>query len=431
MPEAAVQDDRTPRSAEGGATTASAAAWEALALGLPEAHRYMVAGRANLALAAFRRLPLLTRSDLAALAEAQLLRLGLDVFMVEAFLRRHGFLEDLDASDRRAVDAACDLLSAALDIPPILTYPLYILENPRQPGSLRRFTPLAAEARFINMHRRIEEEMAELLPLLEQLPIAPDPMAAVAAALPVLGAGFRRINRCMAAFRSQTRMPQEDFFHGFRPYYDSKKDADGGVLLEGPSGLQSAGYRLLAMRIGYRDASFDRWTDQLMHHQLPAARRALLAARRDRDAGRSLGGLVDGHLGSGQVMLPPLHPNYAPQLPELFEAALAGGYVSTDILATFANQGLALGRWPAGAPVPDWPADIAPLPAFDARQAAWVDGLKEIEAMIFGFQMEHAATAAVQIGTVQGTGGTSGVEFLLLATFRRAFPRLWARPSVA
>ena len=45
--------------------------------------------------------------------------------------------------------------------------------------------------------------------------------------------------------------------------------------------------------------------------------------------------------------------------------------------------------------------------------------------MLFGFQMEHAATAAYQIGTVRGTGGTSGVEFLLLATFRRAFPLLW------
>ena len=33
--------------------------------------------------------------------------------------------------------------------------------------------------------------------------------------------------------------------------------------------------------------------------------------------------------------------------------------------------------------------------------------------------------AAAQIGRVPGTGGTSGVDFLVIALFRRAFPALW------
>ena len=42
-----------------------------------------------------------------------------------------------------------------------------------------------------------------------------------------------------------------------------------------------------------------------------------------------------------------------------------------------------------------------------------------IEAMLLAFHVEHVAIAAHQIGYARGTGGTSGVEFLLLATFRR------------
>ncbi len=406
-------------------------AWTSLALSLPRVHALVGAGRVAEALGAFLNLPAIPRGLPSALDPRARLELGLDVFMVEAFLRRHDWTRRLDPRDAATLQAAADTMANALDIPPILTYPLYIRENPPAPERLRRFTPLAAEARFIHMHRRIEEEMERLLPLLEALPAAADPVAAIEAVLPPLSAGFRRINRCMAGFRGVERMPRQDFFEGFRPYYDSKKDAaTGQVLLEGPSGLQSAGYRLLAMRIGYRDAGFDAWTDRLMQHQLPATRVALATARRERDAGRSLSGVADRILGGSQD-LPPLHPHYAPQLPSLFAAALAGGYVSSDIQTTFAEQGLVLGRWPSGAPIPPWPAEAVALAPLDGARARAVEGLREIEAMIFGFQMEHAATAAVQIGNVDGTGGTSGVEFLLLATFRRAIPQLWALPTAA
>ena len=49
----------------------------------------------------------------------------------------------------------------------------------------------------------------------------------------------------------------------------------------------------------------------------------------------------------------------------------------------------------------------------------------ELEAMLFGFHVEHVAVAATHIGHERGTGGTSGVEFLMMALFRRAFPWLW------
>lgn len=400
-----------------------AAAWRDAALRLPRAHGLAERQGPTAALASIGTLPTLSAEAMAALDERGRLETGLDVFMVEAFLRRHQV--DLDSADRRALETSAAAAADALDIPPILTYPLYIRENPSAPERLRRFTPLAAEVRFIRMHRLIEDAMDRLLPVLAGVPKAADPVAALDAALPELRSGFRLINRTMAGFRSPARMPHADFFDGFRPYYDSRKDpATGALALEGPSGLQSAAYRLLAMRIGYRDASFDRWTDKLMRHQLPAAREALRTARADRDAGRSLLAVCESLVGPvGE--LPPLHPRYAPQLPRLFAAARAGDYVSSDIEATFDRLHLVLGAWPAGAPHDPWP-DQVPLPRpVDARGARALGQLREIEAMIFGFQMEHAATAAAQIGTEHGTGGTSGVEFLLLATFRRAFPLLW------
>ncbi len=401
-----------------------AVAWRDLAWRLPRAHGLQATVGLDAALHALTPLPTLTPAHLAMLDQRGRMEAGLDVFMVEAFLRRHG--ASLPPADQRALQASASAVAAALDVPPILTYPLYIRENPGAPEHLRRFTPLAAEVRFIRMHRLIEDEMDRLLPVLAAIPVAADPLVSLEAALPDLRAGFRLINRTMAGFRSPQRMPHRDFFQGFRPYYDSRKDpASGDVLLEGPSGLQSAAYRLLAMRIGYRDASFDRWTDRLMRHQLPAARRALLAARADRDAGRSLLAVCEAVVGPAGD-LPPLHPHYAPQLPRLFEAARAGGYVSPDIEAEFARLNLVLGAWPVGAAHDDWPAELPEPRVLDARSARAVDQLREVEAMIFGFQMEHAATAADQIGTEHGTGGTSGVEFLLLATFRRAFPLLWA-----
>lgn len=401
----------------------SAAAWRGAALSLPRAHAMQAHQGAAAALAAIGPLPTLTTEVLAALDDRARLEAGLDVFMVEAFLRRHRL--ELEPTDGRALETSAAAAAAALDIPPILTYPLYIRENPAAPERLRRFTPLAAEVRFIRMHRLIEDQMDRLQPILAGLPTAADPLAALDAALPDLRSGFRLINRTMAAFRSPVRMPHEDFFDGFRPYYDSRKDpVTGAVLLEGPSGLQSAAYRLLAMRIGYRDASFDRWTDKLMPHQLPATREALRSARADRDAGRSLLAVCESLVGP-QGDLPSIHPRYAPQLPRLFAAARAGGYVSSDILSTFERQGMVLGAWPSGAGHEPWPDHLPRANPVDARGALVVEQLREIEAMIFGFQMEHAATAAAQIGTEHGTGGTSGVEFLLLATFRRAFPLLW------
>lgn len=400
-----------------------AAAWASVSMHLPRAHGLHATQGMAATLGLLGPLPTLSAAELAAMDDRGRLEAGLDVFMVEAFLRRHRAV--LSSQDRGALETSTTAVAEVLDIPPILTYPLYIRENPSAPERQRRFTPLAAEARFIRMHRLIEDEMDRLLPVLTAVPVAFDPLGALEAAMPALRAGFRLINRTMAGFRSPTRMPHHDFFVGFRPYYDSRKDPETQqVILEGPSGLQSAAYRMLAMRIGYRDESFDRWTDRLMRHQLPATRAALRSARADRDDGRSLLALCEslvGPLGD----LPPLHPRYAPQLPRLFAAARAGAYVSPDIEASFARLNLVLGAWPSGAAHAPWP-DAVPIPRrVDASGERALTHLREIEAMIFGFQMEHAATAADQIGTEHGTGGTSGVEFLLLATFRRAFPLLW------
>jgi tryptophan 2,3-dioxygenase len=54
-----------------------------------------------------------------------------------------------------------------------------------------------------------------------------------------------------------------------------------------------------------------------------------------------------------------------------------------------------------------------------------------LEAMLFGFHLEHVATAIAHIGHERGTGGTSGVEFLQMALFRRAFPGLWVTDLAA
>ncbi|MFN8422921.1 MAG: hypothetical protein U0470_05840 [Anaerolineae bacterium] len=79
---------------------------------------------------------------------------------------------------------------------------------------------------------------------------------------------------------------------------------------------------------------------------------------------------------------------------------------------------------PAPLPPPSAAADAewAALPAGRRADLARFAG---IEAMLFGFHFTHVATAAAQIGRVPGTGGTSGVDFLLIALFRRAFPALW------
>ena len=112
-------------------------------------------------------------------------------------------------------------------------------------------------------------------------------------------------------------------------------------------------------------------------------------------------------------------------MPALLELAQRGGYLAQDVEACFDDFKLKLGDWPAeGPPALDIPQLEMPVLEREARMHLML--LCEVEAMLFAMALEHVATAAVQIGADRGTGGTSGVEFLLLSTFRRAFPKLWA-----
>ena len=121
---------------------------------------------------------------------------------------------------------------------------------------------------------------------------------------------------------------------------------------------------------------------------------------------------------------PHLHPDYGRHFPALLERAERGGYLSPDTLGVIEGFGIQLGTWPGA------PGTVDSLPPGDVEGFTWsptLEALAELEAMLWAFHVEHVAIAAVQIGYEQGTGGTSGVEFLQMATFRRAFPWLWGR----
>ena len=96
---------------------------------------------------------------------------------------------------------------------------------------------------------------------LDSIADEPDPRSTFSEYLPDLGNTFRRVNRVLAGFRDPIRMPNHDFVDGFRPFYDSVLDPEtGDVILDGPSGLQSPTFRIIAMLTGYEDPVLDGWT---------------------------------------------------------------------------------------------------------------------------------------------------------------------------
>ena len=406
--------------------------WTRLALDLPRFHPDLTAGDALEFRDRLTRLPAVTPADLSALPDEAARLTALDVLMIEATIRRHDLHPGLPPDVGARLDAACHAVAARLEIQPIIAYPLYIRFNPKPLDQIRRFTPLEAEFRFIRMHRVIEDRFDEVIAQLQTLLDSPDWRAELGDIFPALKDSFRLINRTMAGFRDPERMPVKDFTEGFRPYFASVLNpATGEVVLEGPSGLQSPTYRMIAMLVGYRDALLDGWTTRIAAYHEPAVRTRLAELMASRDAGRSLAAMVERTFGlSGD--LPRFHPDYAHSIPALAAMAKAGGYVSADVPGILAAHGVILGAWPKGAQVP------APLPvdfklethALDSARTSDPDTvarLTELEAMLFGFHLEHIATTVVQIGHVRGTGGTSGAEFLAMATFRRAFPWLWLR----
>ena len=93
----------------------------------------------------------------------------------------HGL--DLGAETSEKLDRAARIVSARLDIAPIITYPLYIRVNPLDIDRIRRFTPYEAEFRFIRMHRLIEDIFDKVIRVLDDLLDAPVPREALTEAL--------------------------------------------------------------------------------------------------------------------------------------------------------------------------------------------------------------------------------------------------------
>ncbi len=398
-------------------------AWSRLALDLPIFHGPLVAGDAAELQSRLGLLPAVTPATVADLSGDDAQRLGLDVFMVDAVVRRHGLALGPDVEERLAVATA--VVAERLGCEPILSYPFYIRLNPTDLAEIRRFTPTEAEFRFIRMHRLIEDVFDDLIAMLGKILDAPDRGVALARALPEIADAFRLVNRTVAGFRDPVRMPHQVFFEEFRPYFGPRLDPETGrAVLEGPSGLQSPTFRAVCMLMGYRDPILDGWTRRIGHYHPPATREWLDDLLRQRDAGRCLSAVADSILAPGPSV-PHLHPAYGAHIPDLVALARHAGYLTADVLDVLGQFGIELGAWPEGAP------ELDPLPAISAApepvpgSRADLEWLAHLEAMLLAFHVEHVAIAAVQIGYEQGTGGTSGVEFLLLATFRRAFPWFW------
>lgn len=396
--------------------------WSRLALELPTFHASLVAGDSSKFRSRLALLPDVRDTDVALLPSESANLLGLDVFMVDAVIRRHRLTLAPGLAPRLA--AANVALAERLGCAPILSYPFYIRLNPTDLRATRRFTPFEAEFRFIRMHRLIEDAFDALIETVGGVLDAADRPSALATALPAIGDALRLANRVVGGFRDPVRMPQRVFHEEFRPYFGPQLDAAGQVLLEGPSGLQSPTFRAVCMLMGYRDALLDGWTERIGRYHPPATRRWLAGLQSGRDMGRSLASVADAVLGTAPD-LPHIHPEYGAHIPDLVALARRFGYVTADVLEVLSRHGVVLGAWPTGAP------NMGPLPALQnpphLAPERWADlqRLAQLEAMLLGFHLEHVATTAVQIGYERGTGGTSGVDFLLLATFRRAFPRLW------
>jgi hypothetical protein len=288
------------------------------------------------------------------------------------------------------------------------------------------------------MHRLIEDTLDSVVDDLAAVALSSDPGPALVLALPELEPRLRLVNRTMRGFRSPARMDRTAFVDGFRPYYAGLPPSASHPRLEGPSGLQSPTFRLLALRIGYADTAFDHWTRAILPYHEPPMRTAIESAAADRDAGRSLAA-IDAVFAPSVSDPPHMHPAYGADAPDLMRLAVAIGGLAPDIEATLERLGLRLGAWPrdAGFPLPasagggpeQAPAPFeAVIPRGEPAPGVTRDvatAAARLEALLFGFHLEHVATTAHQIGVQEGTGGTSGVEFLLLATFRRGFPRLW------
>jgi tryptophan 2,3-dioxygenase len=409
--------------------------WSRAALALPECHPAPDAGadRLNELLGA-AHMP--APEDLARLNVSEARRTALDVLMVEAFCRCRDVA--LNAHARARLEQAAVAVAARLDVPPIISYPLYIRANRVEWGRMRRFTPTDEEHRFIAMHRLIEDQFDTLIERLEDVLAVPDAGHALVDALPVALEGFRRVNRTIAAFRSPERMDRDVFNNGFRPYFASvERD---GRFLNGPSGLQSPTFRVIAMLAGYRDPVLDSFTEGIMPYHEPETRAWLRRVRDNRDAGMSLARFDElwfGDEGLSGGGVAHIHPDYGLHASDLLEVALADGTVSRDIEAVLATHDVVIGEWPRGAAAIEGPTPprgglraagpaLAPgAAAATALDPAVAGAAARVDAALFGFHLEHAAITAHQIGYMRGTGGTSGVEFLLMATFRRGLPRLW------
>ena len=233
--------------------------WNALSMALPSEHEKFKAGEQEGYLEALGALEPVSAALIEGLEEVEAQLLALDVLMVEAFHRRH----ELSFEAYPVLNSSISNLVSCLDIQPIVTYPLYIRINPQDLDGIRRFTALDSEYRFIRMHRYIEDIFDGVIKALEDLldlDIS-EQGAALAQLMPDLREAMLKSNRMMAAFRDPNRMDNAEFIQGFRPYYASVFSDDGKTILrDGPSGLQSATFRILAMLIGYGDGMMG-WLD--------------------------------------------------------------------------------------------------------------------------------------------------------------------------
>jgi hypothetical protein len=402
-----------------------ATAWKSLSHDLPAFHAPLSAGDAAAFIAELQAAQPVELTYLRGLDPDIALLLGLDVLMVEATARRHEI--PLDGAAGEALRTSIEAVSSHLDVRPIITYPLYIRHNPIAIDQIRRFTPLASEFRFIRMHRLIEDIFDQVIPEIDRILDSDAPGSMLIERMPLLREDFLRVCRSMSGFRSEARMPHAEFFDEFRPYYSSVMDPESGeVQLHGPSGLQSGTYRMLAMQVGYGDPHFDGVTRRTYEYQMPALRASLRSTMERRESGKNLRSLCCDAILGDSPKLPGIHPVYGEHSSRLAAFARSLGFLSPELDAVLEREGLRPDSWPSG-------AQVLPLPELEpfdgtrlsAEERSVLSSLIELEALLFSLNLEHVATAAVQIGTERGTAGTSGVEFLMLGTFRRAFPRLW------
>ena len=146
--------------------------------------------------------------------------------------------------------------------------------------------------------------------------------------------------------------------------------------LESASGFQSAGFRRVEAMLGLRD---------------PAS---ALAQPEDSEARRAI------------------------------EADQAGPSVWDSFLAYLAQRGHAV---PADATQPDERVQEVLVAAYrgDPDAAFVAERLVDVDEGVQEWRYRHVKMVERTIGTKQGTGGSSGVEYLRSTLFRPAFPDLW------